>query len=131
MRATYRVDRLRASTRVFGLLGPHAESAGLSEYHAWFARDDFDGVAVPFVTASSAPDAAATVSAYRELPVHGWHVHGPQLQLDVIHVLDELAPAAARQGKVNGIIRRADAALVGHWVESPREQYALWLDSAG
>ena len=27
---------------------------------------------------------------------------------------------------VNGIARRPDGRLVGHWVESPSEQYALW-----
>jgi hypothetical protein len=37
-----------------------------------------------------------------------------------------VAPKAAQQGKVNAIVRAADGALVGHWVESPREQYALW-----
>ncbi|HEY2594666.1 MAG TPA: type I 3-dehydroquinate dehydratase, partial [Chloroflexota bacterium] len=36
MRQTYRVGRLRPGTRVFGLLGPHAEPERLAEYNAWF-----------------------------------------------------------------------------------------------
>ena len=123
MREVYRADRLRSTTRVFGLLGPHAESDRVAEYNAWFEADGFDCVAVPF-TADS--DAAVIVAAYRELPVSGWHVHGDSLQREVALALDELAPAAAQQSKVNAIVRRADGALVGHWVESPREQYELW-----
>ncbi|MCA1644957.1 MAG: type I 3-dehydroquinate dehydratase [Chloroflexi bacterium] len=126
MRQTYRVERLRSSTRVFGLLGPHAEPERLAEYNAWFVQDRWDGVAVPFRTTAGA---AGIVSAFRELPVAGWHVHGADLQTDVFAALDALAPSAARLQKVNGVARRGDGALVGHWVESPREQYEVWLHS--
>lgn len=124
MRTVYRVDRLCPSTRAYGLLGPHLDAERLAEYNGWFADDGFDGVAVPFLAEG---DAAAIVAAYRELPISGWHVHGPSLQTDVREALDALAPRAAQQGKVNAIVRRADGALVGDWVESPREQYDLWL----
>ena len=50
----------------------------------------------------------------------------PTCRPTVLQALDELAPSAARQNKVNGIVRRADGAPGGHWVESPREQYELW-----
>jgi 3-dehydroquinate dehydratase type I len=126
MRQTYHVERLGPGTRVFGLLGPHAEPARLAEYNAWFVRDRSDGVAVPFVASSAA---AGIVAAFRELPVSGWHVHGSELQTEVLAGLDELAPSASRARKVNGIVRRADGGLVGHWVESPREQYDVWIDS--
>jgi 3-dehydroquinate dehydratase type I len=128
MRQTYHVERLRPSTRVYGLLGPHTEPARLAEYNAWFLQDAADSVAVPFVGSS---DAAGIVSAFRELPVSGWHVHGSELQSDVVPALDELVPTAARQHKVNGIVRRPDGGLVGHWVESPRAQYDVWLHSGG
>ena len=124
MREVYRVSRLRTTTRVYGLLGPHAEAERLAEYNAWFAADGFDGVAVPLVANR---DAAAIVQAFRELPLSGWHIHGPELQKDVRQALDEMALSAARQQKVNAVVRRPDGALVGHWVESPREQYALWV----
>lgn len=123
MRQTYQVERLRSSTQVFGLLGPHTEPARLAEYNAWFVRDGGDGVAVPVVAEANA---AAIVAAFRELPVSGWHIHGSALQSTVISAVDELAPSAARQNKVNGIVRRRDGGLEGHWVESPREQFELW-----
>jgi len=123
MRQTYRVQRLRPTTLVFGLLGPHMEPARLAEYNGWFVRDGWGGVAVPFVASS---DAKGIVLAFRELPVSGWHIHGSDLQAEVVPILDELAPSAARQNKVNGIARGADGGLIGHWVESPREQYDVW-----
>ena len=123
MREVYRASRVRETTRVFGLLGPHAEAERIAEYNAWFVEDDFDGVAVPF---TADRDAARIVAAYRELPVSGWHVHGQDLQRDVRAAVDDLAPKAAQQAKANAIVRAADGALIGHWVESPREQYALW-----
>jgi 3-dehydroquinate dehydratase / shikimate dehydrogenase len=123
MRETYRVERLRPSTRVFGLLGPHAEGPRLSEYNAWFVQDNLDAVSVPFKADTDAP---GIVSAFRELPVSGWHIHGFDLQTAVLQALDDLAPTAAKQNKVNGIVRRHDGSLVGHWVESPREQYDVW-----
>jgi 3-dehydroquinate dehydratase / shikimate dehydrogenase len=124
MRDVYQAGRLRSSTRVFGLLGPHLEVDRLREYNAWFSADDFHGVAVPFPTASAA---AEVVAASRELPVSGWHLHGESLQRDVLQVLEGLSPKATDQGKVNAIARRGDGSLVGHWVESPREQYDFWL----
>jgi 3-dehydroquinate dehydratase/shikimate dehydrogenase len=123
MRSMYRVERLKPDTRVYGLLGPHAERERVSEYNAWFARDAQNGVAVPFVASA---DGSGIVSAFRELPVDGWHLHGSDLQTDVVSALDNLAPTAERQNKVNAIVRAPHGALVGHWVESPREQYELW-----
>ena len=72
---------------------------------------------------------AGVVDAFRELPVDGWHVHGADLQTDVVAIVDQLASSAAHQNKVNGIVRRPDGGLVGHWVESPRAQYDVWLNS--
>lgn len=127
MRDVYQARRLAASTRVFGLLGPHAEPERLREYNAWFTADGFDGVAVPVVTTADAP---VIVDAFRELPVHGWHIHGLELQSTVGQALDELSPKACREGKINAIVARADGRLVGDWVESPREQYELWTAGA-
>jgi 3-dehydroquinate dehydratase type I len=123
MRETYRVGRLGQGTRVYGLLGPHAESERLAAYNAWFDADAWDGVAVPFLAEH---DAAEIVGTFRELPISGWHVHGAELQKDVLSKVDELDPSARRQGKVNALVRQADGGLAGHWVESPREQYELW-----
>ena len=86
----------------------------------------FDGVAVPFTVGG---DAASVVNAFRELPVSGWHVHGSDLQHDVLTAVDSLTPSAARQNKLNAIVRETDGALRGHWLESPRDQYELWTSS--
>ena len=126
MREIYRVERLQSTTRVYGLLGPHVETDRLAEYNAWFSADAVDAIAVPFAIHQQS---AEIVEAFRELPVSGWHVHGTQLQADVTRVLEELTSEATRQAKVNAIARRAsDGALIGHWAESPREQYELWLE---
>jgi 3-dehydroquinate dehydratase / shikimate dehydrogenase len=122
MREVFHAGRLGSRTAVFGLLGPHLELDRLAEYNGWFATDDVYAVAVPFMADSDAP---SIVSEFRELPVWGWHVHGHELQSTVGQALDELAPTACRQGNVNAIVQMGSA-LVGHWVESPREQYELW-----
>jgi 3-dehydroquinate dehydratase / shikimate dehydrogenase len=127
LRETYAAGRLQSSTRVYGLLGPHAETERATEYNRWFGDDAVDAVAVPF---SSHSDAPAVVDSFRELPVAGWHVHGGELQSTVGQALDDLAPTACRQGKVNAIVADPSGSLHGHWVESPREQYELWLHSA-
>ncbi|MBV9603342.1 MAG: type I 3-dehydroquinate dehydratase [Chloroflexi bacterium] len=127
MRHMYRAERLGPSTRVYGLLGPHAERERLAEYNAWFAADGFDGVAAPFLARA---EAAAIVDAFRELPVSGWHVHGAALQSDVVTVMDALDATARRQGKVNAVVRGPGGGLHGHWVESPREQYDLWRSAS-
>jgi 3-dehydroquinate dehydratase type I len=125
LRDVYRVGRLRTTTRVYGLLGPHTEVDRLAEYNAWFAADDVDGVAVPFVVAA---DAASVIEAFRELPVSGWHIHGETLQRDVLSLIDDLTEKAARQRKANAVVRREDGTLRGGWVESPREQYEMWAE---
>jgi 3-dehydroquinate dehydratase/shikimate dehydrogenase len=124
MREVYRVQHLGSSTRVFGLLGPHVERERLAEYNTWFAADAVDAVAVPF---PAEVGAAAIVAGFRELPVNGWHIHGLDLQRDVVKSLDQLSPAATRQARVNAVVQRPDGSLLGDWVESPRQQYELWL----
>jgi 3-dehydroquinate dehydratase type I len=123
MRETYRADRIGSTTRVFGLLGPHVERDRLAEYNQWFAEDSVAAVAVPVVASSSS---AEIVSAFREVPVGGWHIHGGEMQREVMAVLDQLRPKAQQQGKVNAIVQQTDGGLAGDWVESPREQYELW-----
>jgi 3-dehydroquinate dehydratase / shikimate dehydrogenase len=124
LRDVYCAGRIGPGTRVYGLLGPHDETERVREYNAWFARDRYDGVAVPFAASGGA---AGIVSAFRALPVSGWHVHGEALQRDVVAELDALRSG---NGRANAIVRTAEGALRGEWVESPRQQYELWA-SAG
>jgi 3-dehydroquinate dehydratase/shikimate dehydrogenase len=123
MRDVYHASRLGPKTAVFGLLGPHVEADRTREYNAWFAADGVDAIALPFPATSDAPD---IVSAYRELPVAGWHIHGADLQSTVGQALESLGAGACRQGKVNAIVQGSGGSLEGHWVDSPREQYELW-----
>ena len=123
MRTLYRAPRLGPATAVYGLLGPEPDTANAGRYNAWFDALGQDAVALPIVAEEEASD---VVAAYREVPVAGWHVHGPSLQATVPAALDDLGPSARRQGKVNAIVADVDGALVGHWVESPAEQLALW-----
>src|SRR5204863_5469843 len=109
MRGLYGVERLGPSTRAYGLLGAHVESDRLREYNTWFAADGVDAVVVPFVASA---EACEIVRAYADLPVHGWHVHGADLQHDVIRALDDLGKLAARQNQANAVVRLADGRLV-------------------
>jgi 3-dehydroquinate dehydratase/shikimate dehydrogenase len=123
LREVYRVERLGPRTAAFGLLGPHVETARAAQYNGWFAASGVDAVAVPFVANTHAPE---IVSAFRELSVAGWHVHGSELQETVGQALDEVAPSACRKGRVNAVLARPDRTLIGECVESPEEQFALW-----
>jgi 3-dehydroquinate dehydratase/shikimate dehydrogenase len=127
MRQVYGVQRLGSSTRVYGLLGAHAERDRLADYNAWFAADAVDAVAVPFPAEANA---AEIIASFKTLPVRGWHIHGESLQRDALRALDNLRPAAGRQAKVNAVVMRPDGSLFGAWVESPREQYELWRSAA-
>ena len=123
MRGVYHAARLGPRTAAFGLLTPHVETERAAQYNGWFAAARVDAVAVPFVAHADAP---GIVSAFRELPVAGWHVHGLELQETVGQALDELAPSACRKGRINAVVTRPDGGLVGDWVESPEAQFALW-----
>ncbi|GEM_PF-501808 len=126
MHSIYQARRLGPGTAAYGLLGPHPETERAAQYNAWFAAEGVNAVAVPFVAREAA---AEIVAAFRELPIAGWHIHGEALQRAVLAALDELAPRAAHQGKVNAIVAHGGA-LRGDWVESPEQQYALWLERA-
>jgi 3-dehydroquinate dehydratase type I len=123
MRNVYHASRLGEATQAYGLMGHSLDTDGARRYNDWFARLDIDAVAVPFEVQDGAD---ATVAAYRELPISGWHVHGAPLQAQVGRALDALAVSAQRQGRVNAVVGDGSGALTGHWVESPAEQLALW-----
>ena len=126
LREVYRAARLGPATRAYGLLSPHVESGLATQHNGWLAESGLDAVTIPV---PATDDAAGIVSAYRELPMAGWHVHGEALQATVGQALDRLDPTACRQGKVNAIVAEGEQ-LAGHWVETPREQLELWVAAA-
>lgn len=125
LRDVYQAERIGPATAVYGLLGPHVETERAREYNRGFRAIDADAVAVPLVVPPDG-DAAETVAAFRfrALDVRGYHLHPPH-QETVGQALDDLDPSACRAGKVNAVYTRGDR-LVGAWVESPAEQFALW-----
>ena len=126
VRAAYQEGRIGPSTAVYGLIGPHPEPERAREYNEGFGALGLDAVAVSLVVPDDG-DAAEALAALRELDgldVRGYHIHPPH-QETVGQVLDELDPSACRAGKVNAVYTREDK-LVGAWVETPAEQFALW-----
>ncbi|MBA2448271.1 MAG: type I 3-dehydroquinate dehydratase [Chloroflexi bacterium] len=123
LRDVYQAERIGPKMAVYGLLGPHVETERAREYNWGFRAIDADAIAVPLVVPPDG-DAAETVAAFRALDIQGYHLHPPH-QEAVGQALDDLDPSACRAGKVNAVYARGDR-LVGAWVETPAEQFALW-----
>lgn len=127
MREAYGARRLGPGTAAYGILAPRLAHVLAARHNRWLAAAGVDAVAVPFLAADDAP---GIVSAFRDLPMAGWHVHGAALQETVGQALDTLDGSACRAGKVNAIVAEGDGALRGAWVESPEAQHTLWTGQA-
>jgi 3-dehydroquinate dehydratase / shikimate dehydrogenase len=123
LRSVYHADRIGAETATYGLLGSQIDARLAGRYNAWFAEAGVDALAVPFV--SSADTADQVVSAYRRLPVAGWHIADEAAQRQVVRALDVVRGEARQQGRVNAVALR-DQLLVGDWVQAPEAQLELW-----
>jgi len=123
LRDVYQAERIGPKMAVYGLLGSHVETERAREYNWGFRAIGADAVAVPLVVPPDG-DAAETVAAFCALDIQGYHLHPPH-QEAVGQALDDLDPSACRAGKVNAVYARGDR-LVGAWVETPAEQFALW-----
>ena len=110
-------------TGAYGLLGSHIDPASAGRYNQWFVEAGVDAVAVPFVTSDSAD---RVVTAYRRLPVAGWHIADDLAQRQVVGAVDHPSETARRRGRVNAI-SLADDVLVGDWVESAEAELELWF----
>lgn len=127
MQQVYFARRLRPETCAFGLLAERLETGPAAQFNALFAECGMEGVAVPFLAQG---DVAAVVEAFRELEMTGWHVYGGDLQQSVLSAVDQLDPSARVQARVNAVVRVEDGSLVGAWVGTPEEQFALWSERA-
>jgi shikimate dehydrogenase len=97
------------ATRVYGLLGrPVAHSLSPAMHNAAFRELGMNAVYVAFPVA----DLAQAVAGLRGLQINGVSVTIP-FKEEIIPLLDELEPQAAKIGAVNTVVHR-DGRLVGH-----------------
>ncbi len=97
------------ATRVYGILGqPVAHSLSPAMHNAAFRRLDLNAVYVAFPVT----DLVQAVAGLRGLDVGGASVTIP-FKEDIIALLDEIDPQAARMGAVNTVVNR-DGRLVGY-----------------
>ncbi len=97
------------TTRVYGLLGrPVAHSLSPAMHNAAFRELGLNAIYVAFEVS----DLARAVAGLRGLQIPGVSVTIP-LKEEIIPLLDELDPQAARIGAVNTVVNRAGH-LVGH-----------------
>jgi 3-dehydroquinate dehydratase/shikimate dehydrogenase len=123
MVAVYQAGRLSPETAVYGLLGPHVDNDVAAKLNRLLAEAGVGAVAVPF---PATRDAGEIVTAFRDLPVAGWHVSGAALQEDVARTLACVSPRARSLGKVNSVTLR-DGQLLGDWVAGVAEQLDVWI----
>ncbi len=97
------------ATQVYGLLGrPVAHSLSPAMHNAAFRELGLNAVYVAFEVS----DLARAVAGLRGLQIPGVSVTIP-LKEEIIPLLDELDPQAARIGAVNTVVNR-DGQLMGH-----------------
>lgn len=93
---------INGKTQLYGILGnPVSHSLSPAMHNAALAACNINGVYLPF----PAPDIAAAVTGIRGLGVQGASVTIPHKE-DVITLLDNIDPVAAKIGAVNTVINR-------------------------
>ncbi|MBI2956580.1 MAG: shikimate dehydrogenase [Acidobacteria bacterium] len=110
LRDEYRADRLRARTRLYGVIGhPIAHSLSPPMHNAAFHAAGLDSVYLPF-DVERLPDFLACV---RPLGIAGFSVTLPHKQT-ILRYLDAIDPLAKAIGAVNTVVVRGDGALYGY-----------------
>jgi shikimate dehydrogenase len=100
---------INGATQIYGILGrPVAHSLSPAMHNAAFRELGLNAVYVAFPVA----DLAQAVAGIRGLQVRGASVTIP-LKEDIIPLLDEIDPQAAKMGAVNTVVNR-DGRLVGY-----------------
>ena len=106
---TDRLPIIDGATQVYGLLGrPVAHSLSPAMHNAAFRELGLNAVYVAF----EVTDLAQAVAGLRGLQIRGVSVTIP-FKEEIIPLLDELDPQAARIGAVNTVVNR-DGQLTGH-----------------
>ncbi len=105
----YRASKLTAATQLFGVAGnPIGQSLSPCMHNAAFRHAGLDAVYLPLHTES----AEDLLHLARELPLQGISVTMPW-KVEVLPLLEEVAPQAAQIGAVNTIARRAEGGFRG------------------
>ena len=131
LKSTYRWDKLRASTQVFGVIGwPTEQSMSPAIHNAGFDRTGFDGVYLPMPIPPEYEHFKATVGsllAMPELHFRGASVtipHKENLVRFVVEQGGEVEPLAQQIGAANTLLVRDDGSLY-----AANSDYAGALDS--
>ena len=118
LKSIYRWDKLKASTRVFGVIGwPTAQSMGPAVHNAGFDHTGFDGVYLPMPIPPEYEHFKATVGsllAMPELHFRGASVTIPHKENLVRFVVEhggEVEPLAQQIGAANTLVVRDDGSL--------------------
>lgn len=110
LRDLYRLDRIGAATRIYGVAGmPIAHSLSPLMHNTGFQARGIDGVYLPLPCDS----AAELVRLARELPLAGVSITMP-LKQAILPLLDYLDPLVARIGACNTVVRTASGDLHGY-----------------
>lgn len=109
LQSTYRIDRVDAATKVYGVAGdPIAHSLSPAIMNAALRRENVNGVYLA-LHAKSLKDLMACV---REIPIHGLSVTMPYKEA-IIPYLDNTDPHTAKIGACNTVVRSQDGKLYG------------------
>jgi len=107
---------VQGTTRVFAILGdPVAHSLSPRMHNAALSALGIDGIYVPFHVAPV--DLPAAIAGVRALGIAGLSVTVPHKE-KIIHLLDEIDPAARRIGAVNTVVN-CQGRLIGYNTDAP------------
>lgn len=122
----YGIHRVRASTRVYGIVGwPVAHSASPRTHNAWFAKHGFDGVYVPLPVPPEYEHFKASIGALLDFaPLHfrGASVTAPHKEHLIKFVRERggrVESLAARIGAANTLIVEDHGSLVCANTDAP------------
>lgn len=109
LRSVYRIDRVDAATKVYGVAGdPIGHSLSPQMMNTAFQRENINAVYLAMQTG----DVADLLKVVREVPVQGLSVTMP-LKEKIVEHLDKTDALTAKIGACNTVIRSQDGKLYG------------------
>ena len=109
LRDVYRIDRVDAATKVYGVAGdPIGHSLSPQMMNTAFRRENINAVYVPLQTR----DVADLLHCVREIPIQGLSITMP-LKEEILQHLDKSDALSAKIGACNTLIRSQDGKIYG------------------